>query len=160
MSNDSWQTPDEVFKPLNEKFKFQFDLCANNLNKKCNKYTENIEFSLARGDLDDYHRFWMNPPYSRGHIDKCMRIASFLGAQGKTVVCLVRDDPTTKWYKDFVSNEDAECQIWRLNHRVKFMGASSCYNFPICLIIYSKQRDLLISGKHFYWDYKKNRSLL
>lgn len=59
---DEWITPDWIFKPLNEQYKFFIDCCATQKNTKCNKFFDNFE------DTDFIHggiSCWMNPPFSK-----------------------------------------------------------------------------------------------
>lgn len=132
--NDEWQTPGDLFDKLDEEFGFTVDLCTDGKNSKCDYGVLDIE-AFVTGSLDKIGDvYWMNPPYSRPKIRMCMEQAYELSCRGHTVVCLVRDDPSAKWYQDLVDDEAVE--VRRLKHRVKFKGADSAYNFPCCLVIY------------------------
>lgn len=60
---DNWETPPEVFKYLDNEFKFTLDPCASNENHKCDKYFTKEENGL----LQDWggQRVYCNPPYGR-----------------------------------------------------------------------------------------------
>jgi len=134
MSNDSWCTPDYMYNPLNEEFKFEFDLCASMENKKCKNWSTNIARSVADHDTDPFNNFWINPPYSRGNINSCMDSVAVLNLSGKTVVSLTRFDPSSDWFQCYVDGTAAEVRM--LDKRMKFKGASSSYPFPCCVAIY------------------------
>jgi len=36
--NQSWETPDDLFKKINAEFKFTRDVCASSTNAKCKNY--------------------------------------------------------------------------------------------------------------------------
>ena len=133
--NDEWETPLDLFDTLNEEFDFKVDLCANNSNKKCHVYTDDVQEYYNNGGYNLFESFWMNPPYSRVNIDKCMETAYQISTNGKTVVCLVRFDPSAKWFQEWVDFKAAEVRM--LNRRVKFQGAASAYNFPCCVVVYN-----------------------
>lgn len=56
---DGWQTPRKLFDTLNKQYKFTFDCCATNNNRKCKSYSNDFE------NIDIVKRTsWMNPPFS------------------------------------------------------------------------------------------------
>lgn len=146
--NDEWGTPDLLYDKLHREFNFKYDLCANANNTKCPSWSNDVELFLANYDHEPFKNYWMNPPYSRGNIDKCMKAAYELSLKGNTVVCLVRDDPTTAWYKKYVDGKASE--VRRLRNRVKFIGADNCYNFPICVVVYGNRS---VTHTENYWSY-------
>jgi hypothetical protein len=58
-----WQTPPEVFDPLNREFKFTLDPCATPETAKCAKFYTEQDDGLSK-DWDG-ERVFMNPPYGR-----------------------------------------------------------------------------------------------
>ncbi len=58
---DEWETPQKLWDKLNEQYKFQFDCCATEENKKCNNYF--YDFEKVDIIIDDVS--WMNPPFSK-----------------------------------------------------------------------------------------------
>ena len=142
--NDEWETPDDLFNKLNREFNFVIDIAANALNKKCafylGDYPQNaLNYSWKKvwdawvTTEDRNGAIWMNPPYSRGNIEKFMALASF-NSQYFPIVCLVRFDPSTKWYQKYV--HDVVDEVRMLSRRVKFVGAPSAYNFPSAIVVY------------------------
>lgn len=100
--SDCYQTPQWLFDLLNEEFRFAVDACAIPSNKKCNRYIEDATNRWA----DCVERFealskedrsiFMNPPYSNPgpFLERAWEFSKHM-----RVVCLVRDDPSTKWYQ-------------------------------------------------------------
>ncbi len=137
--NDEWCTPDDLFNSLNSEFDFKFDAACKLANAKCS--TGNY-LDLGIDALEaPWHKaigsIWLNPPYSRGNILPFMKKA-YAESQlcNEYIVCLVRDDPTARWYKNWVDGKALE--VRRLKKRVRFIGAPASYPFPCCVVIYHK----------------------
>jgi phage N-6-adenine-methyltransferase len=58
-----WETPPEVFAPLNERFHFTLDPCATAATAKCARYFTEADNGLERSWAGE--RVFMNPPYGR-----------------------------------------------------------------------------------------------
>jgi len=151
--NDEWETPPELFDKLQQEFHMNVDLCASENNHKLQFYTDDVEAFIRDYYDSKYKRYWMNPPYSRKNIDKCMQAAWILAQRGDTVVCLVRCDPSAKWFQNYVDGCATEVRM--LKHRVKFVGAPSAYNFPCCVVVYEEN----VEGKTEYklWSWKDDK---
>ena len=136
--SDQWQTPARLFSILDQEFHFDHDLCASKYNFLCSSWSSDIELFLANYDNEPFHSYWMNPPYSRGNIEKCMEAAVkiFMKPATQYLVTLTRFDPSTRWYQQWVDGVATEVRM--LSSRVKFVGASSAYNFPCCVAVYDK----------------------
>ena len=59
---DDWPTPRYVFDRLNEEFHFDLDVCADDLNHKCERYYTKETDGLSQ---EWNGMCWMNPPYGR-----------------------------------------------------------------------------------------------
>jgi phage N-6-adenine-methyltransferase len=147
--NDEWETPDELFEVLDREFDFGFDLCANILNARCPDYTDDVAEYVDSYSGEEHGQYWMNPPYSRSKIGTCMKAAWDLAQMGKYVVCLVRDDPSARWYQNYVDGKATE--VRRLKHRVKFKGAEDSYNFPCCVVVYRDNTEGTTEYKLWSW---------
>jgi len=154
--NDSWETPDDLFQKLDEEFKFDLDVCATYKTNKCEKFYGQYH---PEGFIDALEQpwagatCWMNPPYSRGNIDKFMEKAYKESLKGAIVVGPVRFDPSTKWFQKWVDDKADEVRM--MARRVKFVGAPSAYNFPTCIVIYHPQYDPNIDYTQYsIWDWK------
>lgn len=57
---DDWETPDWLFNKLNKQYNFKLDCCANNQNKKCEDFFNDLS-ELKITNVNS----WMNPPFSK-----------------------------------------------------------------------------------------------
>jgi site-specific DNA-methyltransferase (adenine-specific) len=70
-ATDEWSTPQWLFNKLDSVFHFEFDLAANEQNKKCARFTNDF-FRAADAQIDFWVDTiatdgfaWCNPPYSK-----------------------------------------------------------------------------------------------
>jgi len=148
--NDEWETQDDLYQVLDNEFSFDFDLCANKENAKTSAYSSDIEDFVICTDVHLYDNYWMNPPYSRGNIDKCMVSADIMNGHSKMVVTLTRFDPTADWFKNCIDGVAAEVRM--LDKRLKFKGADSSYPFPCCVSIFYGER--IKQTDYYIWGWK------
>jgi phage N-6-adenine-methyltransferase len=103
--SDSWCTPQWLFDELNAEFNFDIDLCATRENSKCLRFYKDylndivdIETDLKYYQVKGYNCAFMNPPYSnpRPFIEKAWEDSKHC-----KIVCLVKCDPSTKWWATF-----------------------------------------------------------
>lgn len=136
-----WETPPEIFDPLNEVFFFDMDVCASQDNAKCE------EFFSTSGLTSNWHgtfkaagrifnpTCWCNPPYSQ--TEKWLRKAKEEADKGCTVVCLVAARPDTKAWQDVIfPHAKAICFI---RGRIKFVGAKDPAMFPSALVVFGPE---------------------
>lgn len=62
--SDEWGTPDWIFNPLNEQYKFTVDLAASKKNAKCKKYYSKEKSLFDNGKISSREVYWLNPPFS------------------------------------------------------------------------------------------------
>ena len=110
--SDEWETPQWLFDILNKEFCFGIDACATEENCKVKKYTEEYSNVGSSGRIKSFYmwdalnknNWWvdqnvfMNPPYSRPY--EFVKMA-YSQSQHCTVVCLLKCDPSTKWWGIF-----------------------------------------------------------
>ncbi len=128
MSKDEWETPRDLFDILDkggtyqgitfEGFNFDIDLCANSYNHKCRLWFKdylNNYFSDISIDINGKTCF-LNPPYSnpKPFIEKAWEDSKYC-----KIVCLVKVDPSTKWWATFWNYDDTyricpECKTVQL----------------------------------------------
>ena len=85
-TNQAWETPDEIFKPLDEEFHFTLDVAASDTNTKCSKYFSEDNDGLLCSWWKEV--CWMNPPYNK--VGKWIKKAYEESVNHHaTVVCLV-----------------------------------------------------------------------
>lgn len=117
--SDCLQTPDWLFKELDEEFHFNIDLCATKENSKCvlfcTDYINNMVGSVyntmnypcfqeyIRENLLNSGTCFMNPPYSnpKPFIEKAWEDSKHC-----KIVALVKCDPSTKWWATFWYYDD------------------------------------------------------
>jgi site-specific DNA-methyltransferase (adenine-specific) len=131
---DMWETPQDLFDRLNEKYRFTLDVCATVDNAKCSKFFTPEMDGLAQDWKD--HVCWMNPPYGR-EIGKWVKKAyesslpqwQHLGA---TVVCLLPARTDTKWWHDYAMKGKIEF----IRGRLKFGGHKNSAPFPSAIVVF------------------------
>lgn len=158
--SDTWQTPDWLFKELDEEFNFDIDLCATRENSKCYAYGTDYlhdEFMTKKNDLCAFSGYklgvdwakdstcFMNPPYSnpKPFIEKAWEDSKHC-----KLVCLVKCDPSTKWWATFWNYKAGPkpgCEVRFFPKRIKFTppegweGKASSPGFPSALIIMDRR---------------------
>jgi phage N-6-adenine-methyltransferase len=147
---DEWETPPEIFDPIDAEFDFDIDVCASEQNTKCQVcYTEQLD-GLKRDWHILYNASWCNPPYSnlKAWIAKNANEAK----QGMTCVMLIPSRTDTKaWHAHIY-----DAKLWRfrpgvevrfLKGRIKFLedgkpviskrtGKPQGAPFPSCVVIF------------------------
>lgn len=95
-----WATPQDFFDKLNEKWDFDWDVCATADNAKCDNY-----FSPEDNALEQPWEgtCFMNPPYGR-EIGDWIEKAHTEVLNGVITVVLLPARTDTKWFHDFIYN--------------------------------------------------------
>lgn len=157
---DEWSTPQALVDFLNDEFHFTIDVCATRGNAKVGRFfvpvLESVPLhALPQGSerlysgaigLDGLAHpwasevFWMNPPYSRGSVERWVAkavtetTAAMNPARG---VSLVRADTSADWWRDYVSDFAKEV---RFTKRIVFEGAGgAAYPFPTALVVWDRR---------------------
>ena len=122
--SDLWQTPAWFFDKLNKEFRFDIDLCASDHNNKTEIYCGDFlaeETLLWEGGALLQSGF-MNPPYSNilPFVKQAWEVSKYM-----TIVCLLKVDPSTKWWAVFwdyqTQQPKAGCRLPRFEpKRIKF----------------------------------------
>lgn len=122
-----WETPDEIFEPLNKEFGFTLDVCADTHNRKCDNF-----FGVATDGLSQhwYGVCWMNPPF--GFQGKWVKKAYEESLNGTTVVCLLPARTNTNWWHDYCMKGE----IRFIRGRPKFKGAKHGLPQPLAIVIF------------------------
>lgn len=138
-NKEDWETPQDLFNKLNEKYHFTFDLAASDSNAKCKSYFTETDDSLSQ----NWHRIsgnvFLNPPYGR-ELHKWVKKAyeeSLLKAEGDIVMLIPARTDTSYWH-DFIFGK---AQIKFLRGRLKFElggAARDAAPFPSALVIYGE----------------------
>ncbi|MBP2029356.1 phage N-6-adenine-methyltransferase [Methanohalophilus levihalophilus] len=112
-SRMDWETPDHLFKQLDQEFGFNLDVCATSKNAKCARYYSPEQDGLKNewGGI-----CWMNPPYGRA-VGDWIKKAYEESLKGAVVVCLIPARTDTKYWHDYVMQAH---EIRFVKGRVKF----------------------------------------
>lgn len=136
-ATDEWETPQELFNELDREFEFTLDVCATKDNRKCSNYYSKAQDGLSK----NWHGVcWMNPPYGR-EIRKWVEKAAYEAWHGATVVCLLPARTDTRWWHDYIWDNENHCpregvKIRLLKGRLKFGGSKNSAPFPSAIVIF------------------------
>lgn len=95
----SWRTPDHIFEPLNQIFKFDLDLMATAEDTKLEDYIPKLE-DIDPKDLQGLS-IWVNPPYGRD-LYWVMPIIVAIAQHADYTVCLLPASFDLEWYHKYV----------------------------------------------------------
>lgn len=130
----SRETPNDLFRELNKKFKFDLDVCASDENHKLEKYfTERDDALIQKSDGN----VLMNPPYGR-FINLFIKKAyeEHLRDPDRFIVMLIPARTDTIYWHDFIQNKST---VKFLKGRLKFElngQAMDAAPFPSALVVY------------------------
>lgn len=125
--SQDWETPDEIFEPLNKEFRITLDVCANSQNKKVDNF-----FDIELNGLSQCWcgACWMNPPF--GLQGKWVKKAYEESLNGAVVVCLLPARTNTNWWHDYCMKGE----IRFIRGRPKFKGAKHGLPQPLAIVIF------------------------
>lgn len=134
---DDWETPPELFNQLNNEFHFTIDVCANNTNKKLDRFYSEEDDGLTKSWEGEVA--WCNPPYSRstkkkkGQADWIKKAYEESKKPNTTIVMLLPARTDTVAFHEYIYNK---AEIRFIKGRLKFVGAQSSAPFPSMIVIY------------------------
>lgn len=131
--SDEWETPQDLFDKLNEKYHFDLDACATEQNAKCRRFFDKAQDGL-RQSWGGY-TVWCNPPYSQ--IVDWVRKAAHEQRNGTTTVMLIPARTDTKWFHEYVYKKRG-VSIQFIKGRLKFSGAMNSAPFPSMIVVFEK----------------------
>ncbi len=116
-----WETPPEVFDPLNAEFKFTLDPCATRATAKAPMWfsedpSDPLTFDGLAQDWGN-HRVFMNPPYGR-EVYAWTRKARLSAGAGALVVGLLPASCDLAWWHDDVWGK---AEVRYIRGRVRFL---------------------------------------
>jgi len=113
--SNEWETPQDFFDKLNEKYKFTLDPCCTRENNKCEKYYTIEQDGLSKSWEGE--TVFVNPPY--GDISKWIKKAYEESTYNEaTVVMLIPSRTDTKYWHDYVMT--GASVIYFVKGRLKF----------------------------------------
>jgi site-specific DNA-methyltransferase (adenine-specific) len=139
-----------LFDLLDQEFHFQVDAAADCQNTKCGMFFSSPDIDGSGDALSaDWSystcrttRYFLNPPYSAGNIDRFMQKAYEESQKGAVVVCLVPCATDTKWWHNYAMKAQ---EIRFIKGRVQFIGYDDQGNeikqspqFSSCVVIFKK----------------------
>lgn len=134
---DLWATPESIFKPLDGEFGFTLDPCCTFETRKADYFFTPDQDGLSQ-DWSGQTAF-VNPPYSRGNIDKWVEKCYTESLKANTtVVALLPVSTSADWWHRWVLNK-AELRFYK--GRIRFIGAPFTAPFSSVLAIYSNATD-------------------
>lgn len=129
---DLWATPAHIFEKLNDEFFFDLDPCCLPDTAKCAFYFTPTEDGLSRSWRG--FNVFVNPPYSRGNIDKWVKKCFEEGSHDDTmVVALLPVSTSADWWHDYIIGK---AEIRFINKRVRFVGAPYTAPFSSVVVIW------------------------
>ena len=132
---DSWQTPDWLFRRLDEEFSFVLDPCCTVESARCAKF-----YTV---ETDGLAQVWsgavyMNPPYGRGIIQWVKKAYEESRKLGCVVVCLLPVRSDTRWWHLYCMKAS---EIRLLDKRLEFKGSTNKAPFPSAVVIFDGSYD-------------------
>jgi len=126
-NNQDWETPDDIFIPLNKEFRFTLDVSATIKNTKCSSF-----FTIEQNGLLQKWKgvCWMNPPYNE--TGKWVKKAFEESFRGITVVCFIQARTNTNWWHDYCMKGE----IRFIRGRPKFKGCKYGLPQPLAIVIF------------------------
>ena len=104
---DHWQTPPELYKELDDEFKFDFDPCP-------------LKSTFNGLQTDWGKRNFVNPPYKKKLKEAFVKKAIEESKKGKLCVCLLPVATSTALFHDYIKPNAEDIRFIR--GRVRFIG--------------------------------------
>jgi phage N-6-adenine-methyltransferase len=129
---ERWETPPDVFDPLNQEFGFTLDVCALLENAKCANFYSPLEDGLIQPWTGVC---WMNPPYGNAIVPWVKKAYEVAQSGQATVVALLPSRTDTRWWHEYVQDK-AGVEVRFLPGRVKYVGADNPAPFGNAVVIF------------------------
>jgi len=125
-----YETPLSLFDPLDSEFSFDIDVCANETNKKVERYFDKETDGLSQNWVGNC---WCNPPYGRELPLWIKKAINTVAGSSGTVVMLIPARTNTIWWHDLVMKYG---EIRFVKGRPKFNNGKHGLPFPLAIIIF------------------------
>ena len=153
---DDYETPPELFKPLNKVYNYTVDAAADEYNHLCNIWLPN---AFSYGWNPYYDRsicVWCNPPFSKKE-QFLERALDFRQKCSVISFLLPNNARETSWWNELVvpyADQVINC-IRRANFYYKGKVVRGT-PFPICIVNFYPRLEQAIYDipKEIYWDWK------
>ena len=131
---DKWNTPESVYRKLDEEFHFDFDPCPANYCPETLFSKPAANETARNGLLVDWGmRTFCNPPYSE--IERWIKKGYHEYRKGKTVVFLIPSRTDTSYWHDYIMQAT---EIRFIRGRLKFGKAKNSAPFPSAIVIFKQ----------------------
>lgn len=120
--SDLWETPPEVFEPLDREFNFSIDVAATERTATCSQFFTKEDDGLIQPWSGQV--VWCNPPYSNGQLKDWTGKAwteIYCPNPAEVIVMLLPAFVDQGWFHDYV-NGKAELRFFRGRIRFLFNG--------------------------------------
>lgn len=134
-TNQSWETPNDLFEKINLEFHFTRDVCASKDNAKCKQFWTETDSCLDK-EWDGVN--WMNPPYKnmKQFIKKAWE-----QRYNAITVALIPVRTNTRWWHDWCMKGE----ILFICGRPKFKGCIHGLPQPLALVVFGKEEGIMRS---------------
>jgi len=129
-----WETPDDLFARLDAIHGFEVDLCATQVNAKCEKFYSKEDDSFSK---DWVGICWMNPPYGRELKDWIEKAYFESIKHNSKIVALVPAYTYTDWFHKYVNGK---AKIDFIRGRPRFKGAPYHFRTGLMVVTWDKRR--------------------
>ena len=143
MANDEWQTPPDLFAQLDAEFGFDLDAAVRKSNALCGNFLSSEQDGLEVPWHEVASVVWLNPPYSRGSLDKWLRKSYEEALLGCTVVCLIPVDTSTSWWKNWAVKAAERRELTkRVRHWLNGAPVKGSPTFSSVVLVFDENRRL------------------
>lgn len=138
-ASQEWQTPDSIFVPLNNEFKFEWDVCATKENAKCVGF-----YTLQDDGLSTawFGRCWMNPPFNSA----ARWVKKAYESELAMTVALLPSRTNTNWWHTYCMRAT---EIRFVLGRPKFGSAWHGLPQPLAIVVFGYFRGAVPMLKKF-----------
>ena len=124
--NQTWETPDDLFKKIDDMFHFTKDVCASSDNSKCELFWSDEDSCLDK-KWDGVN--WMNPPYK--NMKQFIKKA-YDERDNAVTVCLIPARTNTNWWHEMCMKGE----VYFIQGRPKFKGCIHGLPQPLALVVF------------------------
>lgn len=139
-NKDLWETPEHIFRRLDQMYDFDLDPCCTIESAKCSFFYTPKEDGLSikwHGETA-----FVNPPYSRGNIDKWVYKCYLEAIEGVQVIALLPVSTSADWFQKFCLGNT----IYWVDKRIRFVGAKYTAPFSSMIVDFNRKN----VNKRFY----------
>lgn len=133
-NSEEWATPQDLFDKLNDEFKFDLDIAANDNNYKCERYYTKETDALAHKN-EWQGNIWCNPPYGRKIGEWVKACAEYSGLS----VMLIPARTDTKYFHTYIYKKP-NVEIRFLQGRLHFNNSKNAAPFPSMIVVFNNEK--------------------